>query len=423
MQIEDILNEEPQHEKRQKTSFTKLATSLPPLSSFVVPSYQNLVDANIVSSYNATFTRSHVPPKELVTQSQENSDLTSTQTRQVDMYYDLNCSNAIQPCSQINKDIIICFILLGVSKGTKGTRLPVDDSVLYLGKRKNYQNSSVSETALYAQLLVFENRTPVQLCGTCLKSSSQILKIRSAITDNNNSVKVAASVTCSGSPPASNKKLIVEFSIKDTNGTILWKADSPPFTLLHHRSKRNNTEKNEAAIQIYSQLGETMPMLQERAPLIQFNFPRFFSDVQLEMLRMVELCLTNMWSVTASTHQKLKCALSEDVLFLFSVHKFVGIDKLLALGKTLAVSLDDFETKIDDVCFTGNLIEGKVATKGYNRGKWVRPVGNYEPTGDIVTFPAFTFWTIRDYKIVSIESLIDNGQVPKWQLAWNNVHA
>lgn len=33
------------------------------------------------------------------------------------MYYDLNCSNAIQPCSQINKDIIICFILLGVSKG------------------------------------------------------------------------------------------------------------------------------------------------------------------------------------------------------------------------------------------------------------------------------------------------------------------
>lgn len=177
-------------------------------------------------------------------------------------------------------------------------------------------------------------------------------------------------MTCSGSPPNSNKKLIVEFFIRDARGNIIWNGDSPTFTLFHHRSKRN-VEKNEHAVRVYQHIGENIPKVSEpKLPTLKFTIPIVRQDNDTPMMKVVEYCVNNMWVGVPS---KLQGKLAEDLKFSFGPHSVTGIELFLHVCESLAVCLDDFESNMEEVCFSGTIQDGRVASKSTSRGKWVRP--------------------------------------------------
>jgi len=365
------------------------------------------------------------------------------------MYGDPQLSKAVKANEQINKDIIFYCLLTGVPLGKDkddyGTRVSIDDKVHYTGKRKSFQlrlPKKPNSLTLQAELRDFHTRKPVALCANCLKKSDQILKIRSATEEEPGNVKITASVICSGNPPKSDRALTVCLWMTDSENNMVWEAETPPFTVLHHRSKKfvnnNNSllqqnqnemlakESKALALRAKEEI-ETLPSLTNPNKLlhtvtyVQKGGQSSFQD-SLEKV-MYNLVLNAMNHIWEKQTEEAKFSFSNNfnvkVMELkTSPNQYFGLEKFMEICNVIG-ELGDFEYKLEEACFKGTLEDGKISTKQYVKGKWTKAIGGIEATGEEVIIPSCNFWNVKNGKLVGVETLsISQHKTEDWATAW-----
>lgn len=70
-------------------------------------------------------------------------------------------------------------------------------------------------------------------------------------------------------------------------------------------------------------------------------------------------------------------------------------------------SMEDFEVMIEEVVAEGN----KVVTQSTFCGTLIKPMFGFQPTTNVVTFAAVSFWEIKKGQIQSLSTLLDTAEL------------
>ena len=70
-------------------------------------------------------------------------------------------------------------------------------------------------------------------------------------------------------------------------------------------------------------------------------------------------------------------------------------------------SMDDFEVMIEDVVAEGD----QVVTQSSFCGTLVKPMFGFQPSSNVVTFAAVSFWKIKKGQVLSLSTLLDTAEL------------
>ena len=84
-----------------------------------------------------------------------------------------------------------------------------------------------------------------------------------------------------------------------------------------------------------------------------------------------------------------------------------GYDMAAQVIQLVRHSMEDFEVMIEDVVAEGD----RVVTQSSFCGTLVKPMFGFQPSKNVVTFAAVSFWKIKKGKVQSLSTLLDTAEL------------
>ena len=84
-----------------------------------------------------------------------------------------------------------------------------------------------------------------------------------------------------------------------------------------------------------------------------------------------------------------------------------GYDTTAQMIQMIRNSMEDFEVMIEDVIAEGD----RVVTQSSFCGTLVKPMFGFQPSKNVVTFAAVSFWQIKKGQIQSLSTLLDTAEL------------
>lgn len=84
-----------------------------------------------------------------------------------------------------------------------------------------------------------------------------------------------------------------------------------------------------------------------------------------------------------------------------------GYDTTAQMIQMIRSSMEDFEVMIEDVIAEGD----RVVTQSSFCGTLVKPMFGFQPSKNVVTFAAVSFWQIKKGQIQSLSTLLDTAEL------------
>jgi steroid delta-isomerase-like uncharacterized protein len=89
------------------------------------------------------------------------------------------------------------------------------------------------------------------------------------------------------------------------------------------------------------------------------------------------------------------------------INQTFGYDIAAQIIQKIRHSMEDFEVVVEEVIAEGD----KVVTQSTFFGTLVKPMFGFQPSSNIVTFAAVSFWQIKKGKIQKLSTLLDTAEL------------
>lgn len=89
------------------------------------------------------------------------------------------------------------------------------------------------------------------------------------------------------------------------------------------------------------------------------------------------------------------------------LNRTFGYDLAAQVIQMIRNSMEDFEVMVEDVIAEGD----KVVTQSSFCGTLVKPMFGFQPSKNVVTFSAVSFWQIKKGQVQSLNTLLDTAEL------------
>ena len=85
----------------------------------------------------------------------------------------------------------------------------------------------------------------------------------------------------------------------------------------------------------------------------------------------------------------------------------IGYEMAAQVIQMIRHSMDDFEVVVEDIVAEGN----KVVTQSTFCGTLIKPMFGFQPSSNVVTFAAVSFWHLKKGQVQSLSTLLDAAEL------------